>query len=109
MSKEFDFPIAQVVAEAQYQAVSAQFVTTAQLAGPRMIAAMKLAKIGVMDLNTSAGLPSPARSISHGLSCRSQSEMVATKFFATIKDGRVRGEELAASLGKVMPSPPNWA
>ena len=38
------------------------------------------------------------------MACRpSQADTVAGKFFQTIQDGRVRGEELASSLGKVMP------
>ena len=99
LAREFNFPIGQVV-EAQYQAVSAQFVTTSQQTDV-MTASMKLAKVGVMDLNTSVTLIASALK-AYGMSS-SQAETVAAKFFQTVRDGKVRGEELAASLGKVMP------
>jgi TP901 family phage tail tape measure protein len=99
LATEFNFPLAQV-AEAEYQAVSAQFVTTAQRADV-MTASLKLAKIGVMELNTATNLITGALN-AYGLDS-SQATLVAAKFFQTIQDGRVRGEELAASLGKVLP------
>jgi TP901 family phage tail tape measure protein len=99
LAQEFNFPIAQV-AEAEYQAVSAQFTSTSQRADV-MSASMKLAKIGCMELSTSVTLVSSALN-AYGMSS-SQADTVAAKFFRTVQDGKVRGEELAASLGKVMP------
>src|SRR5208282_2605034 len=99
LATQFNFPIAQV-AEAEYQAVSAQFTSTAQRADV-MSASMKLAKIGCMELSTSVTLIASALN-AYGMSS-SQADTVAAKFFQTVKDGKVRGEELAASLGKVMP------
>ena len=54
LAVEFNFPFGQV-AEAEYQAVSAQFTSTAQRADI-MTASLKLAKIGVMELNTATNL-----------------------------------------------------
>ena len=99
LAVEFNFPISQV-AEAEYQAVSAQFTSTAQRADI-MTASLKLAKIGCMELSTATTLIAATLN-SYGMSS-SQAETVAGKFFQTIQDGKVRGEELASSLGKVMP------
>jgi TP901 family phage tail tape measure protein len=99
LSKEFNFPLAQVV-EAEYQAVSAQFVSAAQRADV-MTASMKLAKVGCMELSTATSLITATLN-AYGMSS-GQADTVAGKFFQTVRDGKVRGEELAASLGKVMP------
>ena len=99
LATTFNFPLSQVV-EAEYQAVSAQFTTTAQRADI-MTASMKLAKIGVMDLATATSLITSALN-AYGQDSSHAAE-VSAKFFQTIRDGKVRGQELAASLGKVMP------
>jgi TP901 family phage tail tape measure protein len=99
LATTFNFPLGQVV-EAEYQAVSAQFTTTTQRADI-MTASLKLAKIGVMDLNTATSLITSALN-AYSLDSSHATE-VAAKFFQTIRDGKIRGEELAASVGKVMP------
>ena len=78
----------------------AQFVNAADRASV-MTAAMKLAKVGCMELSTSVSLITTALN-SYGMSA-SQADTVAGKFFQTIRDGKVHGEEIAASLGKVVP------
>jgi TP901 family phage tail tape measure protein len=99
LASTFNFPISQVV-EAEYQAVSAQFTTTTERTDI-MTASLKLAKIGVMDLNTATSLLTSGLN-AYGQDSSHAAEMSA-KFFQTIRDGKVRGQELAASLGKVMP------
>ncbi len=99
LSQEFNFPLGQVV-EAEYQAVSAQFTSTAQRTDI-LSASLKLAKVGVMDLNTATNLITGTLN-AYGMSS-GEADTIAGKFFQTIKDGRVRGDELASSLGKVMP------
>ena len=98
LSREFNVPIAQV-AEAQYQAISNQFTTTAQQT-ELLTAALKLSKVAVMDAGQAVNLVAGALNAYRMGS--SQAEQVAAQFFATIQVGRVRGEELASVLGRVM-------
>jgi TP901 family phage tail tape measure protein len=99
LSAQFAFPIKEVV-EAEYQAVSAQF-TEASERSDVMSASMKLARVGCMELNTAVGLVTGALN-AYGLSAV-EAETVSAKFFQAIRDGKVRGEELAGSLGKILP------
>ena len=98
LSRQFNVPIAQV-AEAQYQAISNQFTTTAQQT-ELLTAALKLSKVAVMDAGQAVNLVAGALNAYRMGS--GQAEEVAAQFFATIQVGRVRGEELASVLGRVM-------
>ena len=98
LSRQFNVPVAQV-AEAQYQAISNQFTTTAQQT-ELLTAALKLSKVAVMDAGQAVNLVAGALNAYRMDS--SQAEQVAAQFFATIQVGRVRGEELASVLGRVM-------
>ena len=95
LSREFNIPLAQV-AEAQYQAISNQFASTAQQSD-LLTAAFKLSKVAVMDAGQAVNLLAGTMNAYHMQS--SQAEEVAAKFFGTIQVGRVRGEELASVLG----------
>ena len=97
LSRQFNIPLAQV-AEAQYQAISNQFTSTAQQTEV-LTAAFKLSKVAVMDASQAVNLIAGTMNAYHMQS--SQAEEVAAKFFATIQVGRVRGEELASVLGRV--------
>ena len=97
LSRQFNVPLAQV-AEAQYQAISNQFTSTAQQTEV-LTAAFKLSKVAVMDASQAVNLIAGTMNAYHMQS--SQAEEVAAKFFATIQVGRVRGEELASVLGRV--------
>jgi len=98
-SQRFNFPLPDV-AEAVYQTISDQFTTTAQRADI-MMAAAKLAKVGVMDLNEAAMLLTGTLN-GYGMAS-SQAETVAAKFFKTIELGRTRGEELTPVIGRLVP------
>ena len=99
LSVQFNIPLAQV-AEAQYQTLSEQFLTVSEQSNV-MTAAFKLSKVAVMDAGHAVLLITEAL---HAYQMSSEeAERVAAIFFTTIEQGRVRGEELAASLGKVMP------
>ena len=97
LSRQFNIPLAQV-AEAQYQAISNQFTSTAQQAEV-LTAAFKLSKVAVMDAGAAVNLV--AGTLNSYRMSSSQAEEVAAKFFGTIQVGRVRGEELASVLGRV--------
>ena len=97
LSRQFNIPLAQV-AEAQYQAISNQFTTTAQQTDV-LTAAFKLSKVAVMDAGAAVNLI--AGTLNAYQMSSSQAEAVAARFFATIQIGRVRGEELASTLSRV--------
>ena len=97
LSREFNVPLAQV-AEAQYQSLSNQFVSTAQQTEV-MTAAFMLSKVAVMDAGQAVNLIAGTLNAYHMES--SQAERVAANFFGTIQVGRVRGQELASVLGRV--------
>ena len=64
LSRQFNVPIAQV-AEAQYQAISNQFTTTAQQT-ELLTAALKLSKVAVMDAGQAVNLVAGAERLPHG-------------------------------------------
>ena len=66
-----------------------------------MGASMKLAKVGVMDFQDAILLITGTLN-AYGMSS-AEAESVAAKFFATIRLGRVRGKELADTMGQVIP------
>lgn len=99
LAVEFNIPLAQV-AEAQYQTLSDQFITTAEQCDV-MTAAFKLAKVGVMDAGAAVSLITGALNAYRMRS--EEATYVAALFRGTIEQGRVRGEELVATLGKVFP------
>jgi TP901 family phage tail tape measure protein len=98
-SKSFNIPLPQV-AEGLYQTISNQFVETSERARV-MESSMKLARIGVMDLKDSVLLITGVLN-AYGMSSEN-SEIAAAKLFRTIQLGRVRGKELADTLGTVIP------
>ena len=97
MSREFNIPLMQT-AEAQYQTLSNQFVSSAQQTDV-LTAAFKLSKVAVMDAGAAVNLIAGTLNAYHMSS--DQAEKVAAKLFGTIQLGRVRGEELASTMGKV--------
>ena len=99
MSKRFNIPLPQV-AEGLYQTISNQFVEVSDRARI-MESSMKLARIGVMDLKDSVLLVTGTLN-AYGMSSEN-AEIAAAKLFRTIQLGRVRGKELADTLGTVIP------
>jgi TP901 family phage tail tape measure protein len=99
LSKRFNIPLPQV-AEGLYQTISDQFVQVGERA-KIMQAALKLARVAVMDAGSAVELLTGTLN-AYGMSA-DNAEIVAAKFFETIKLGRVRGEELAATIGQVIP------
>jgi len=99
MARRFNVDLSQAV-EGMYQTISNQF-TEATERTHVMDASMKLAKIGVVDLKDSVLLMTGALN-AYGKSS-SEAERVAAMFFRTIQLGRVRGKELADTLGTVIP------
>jgi len=95
----FNIPLPDV-AEGMYQTISNQFVEVSERARV-MEASMKLARVGVMDVRDSVLLLTGALN-AYGESS-SNVELVAAKFFRTIQLGRVRGKELADTIGQVVP------
>ena len=83
-----------------YQTLSNQFTSIADRSNV-MTAAMKLAKVGVMDFKDAILLVGGTLN-AYGMSSE-QADSVAVKFFETIRLGRVRGAELGQSMGQVIP------
>ena len=77
LSRQFNIPLAQV-AEAQYQAISNQFTSTAQQTEV-LTAAFKLSKVAVMDAGAAVNLV--AGTLNAYRMSSSQAEEVAAKFF----------------------------
>ena len=98
-AKQFNIPLKEAT-EGLYQTISNQFTGMADRAN-MMTAAMKLAKVGVMDFHDAILLITGTLN-AYGMASE-QAESVAAKFFTTIRLGRVRGQELAATMGQVMP------
>ena len=99
LSKRFNIPLPQV-AEGLYQTISNQFVEVSDRSRI-MESSMKLARIGVMDLKDSVLLITGTLN-AYGMSAEN-AEIVSAKLFRTIQLGRVRGKELADTLGNVIP------
>ena len=83
-----------------YQTISNQFAGVSQRANV-MTAAVKLARVGVMDFQSAIMLLTGTLN-AYGMA-DSQADAAASKFFTTIRLGRVRGKELADTMGQVMP------
>ena len=98
-AKRFNVPLTEST-EGLYQTISAQFSGMSDRADI-MTAAMKLAKVGVMDFHDAVGLITGTLN-AYGMAS-SQAEDVAAKFFTTIRLGKVRGQELAQVMGTVIP------
>ncbi len=98
-AKQFNIPLAQST-EGLYQTISNQFTGVSQRANV-MAAAVKLARVGVMDFQSAIMLLTGTLN-AYGMA-DSQAEAAASKFFTTIRLGRVRGKELADTMGQVMP------
>ena len=86
--------------EGLYQTISDQFTGMSERANV-MTAAMKLAKVGVMDFQDATTLITGTLN-AFGMTSE-QADSVAAKFFTTIKLGHVRGKELADTMGQVIP------
>jgi len=98
-SKNFNIPLPQV-SEGLYQSISNQFATVSERANV-MAASMKLARVGAMDLQDSILLVTGTLN-AYGMAS-SEAEAVAAKFFNTIRLGRIRGKELADTIGAAIP------
>ena len=98
-AKQFNVPLAQAT-EGLYQTISDQFSGMSDRANI-MTAAVKLARVGVMDFQDATTLLTGTLN-AFGMSAE-QADSVASKFFTTIKLGHVRGKELADVMGQVIP------
>lgn len=99
MARRFNVDLNQAV-EGIYQTISNQFVEVSERA-QIMGASMKLAKVGAMDLRDSVLLVTGVLN-AYGMSAQN-ADAVSAKFFRTIQLGRVRGKELADTLGTIIP------
>jgi len=99
LSKRFNIPLPQVT-EALYQSISNQFVTVSDRTRI-MEASMKLARVGCMELDDAVLLLTGTLN-AYGIGAEN-AEVTAAKFFKTIQLGRVRGKELADTIGTVIP------
>lgn len=98
-AKRFNVPLPNA-AEGLYQTLSNQFTSVTQRTNV-MTAAMKLSKVGVMDFQDAILLLTGTMN-AYGMDS-SQASALSMKFFETIRLGRVRGKELADTLGQVIP------
>lgn len=98
-AKSFNIPLPQVT-EGLYQTLSNQFTSVTDRSNV-MTAAMKLSKIGVMDFQQAILLLTGTLN-AYAMGSE-QADTVAAKFVETIRLGRIRGKELADTLGQVMP------
>lgn len=98
-AKAFNIPLAQAT-EGLYETISDQFSGMSERAGV-MSAAMKLAKVGVMDFQDAVTLLTGTLN-AFGMTSE-QADAVAAKYFTTINLGHVRGKELADTMGQVIP------
>jgi len=99
LSKKFNIPLPQVT-EGLYQSISNQFVSMSERARI-MDASMRLARIGCMELDDAVLLLTGTLN-AYGMNA-SNADIVAAKFFKTIQLGRIRGKELADTIGTVIP------
>jgi len=99
MARRFNVDLGQAV-EGIYQTISNQFVEVSERTNI-MEASMKLAKVGVIDLKDSVLLMTGVLN-AYGMSSQN-ADQVAAQFFRTIQLGRVRGKELADTLGSIIP------
>jgi len=95
----FNIPLPKV-AEGLYQTISDQFVEVTDRTNV-MRAAAALAKVGVMEFDTAISLITGTLN-AYGMSS-SQASSLSMKFFETIRLGHVRGDELAQSMGQMIP------
>ena len=98
-AKQFNIPLTQAT-EGLYQTISDQFSGMSERANV-MSAAVKLARVGVMDFQDATTLLTGTLN-AFGMTSE-QADSVAAKFFTTIKLGHVRGKELADVMGQVIP------
>jgi TP901 family phage tail tape measure protein len=98
-AKAFNIPLAQAT-EGLYETISDQFSGMSQRASV-MSAAMKLAKVGVMEFQDAVTLITGTLN-AFGMTSE-QADSVAAKYFTTINLGHVRGKELADTMGQVIP------
>ena len=99
LSDTFNLPIT-AVTEGLYQAVSNQIGDAATSLG-FLESAAKFAKVAVTDIDTSVNLLSGVIN-AFGLEAR-DTESIADQLFKTIELGRTRADELAKSLGRILP------
>ena len=99
LSDQFNAPILDVAA-AKYQILSNGFENTAD-STKVLTAALKFAKVGISDVASAADLISSALN-AYGKSAN-EAETISAKLFKTVELGRVVGQELANSFGRVAP------
>jgi TP901 family phage tail tape measure protein len=99
LSDQFNAPLLDVAA-AKYQILSNGFTSTAD-STKVLTAALKFSKVGLADVASSADLISSALN-AYGKSAN-EAETISAKLFKTIELGRVVGQELATSFGRVAP------
>lgn len=100
ISEAFSIPLDQVV-EGQYQVISNQ-VADAAGSVDVLEASAKFARLTMADLGDSVTAVSGA--INAFNLTAADSEEIAAKYFATIQQGKVRGDQLTQSLGRVLPT-----
>lgn len=98
-AKMANIPLPQVE-EGLYETISDQFTSITDRTNV-MNAAMKLAKVGVMEFGTAVTLLTGTLN-AYGKSS-AEADSLAAKFFTTINLGHVRGKELADTMGQVIP------
>ena len=96
LSNAFNQPLAEV-AEAQYQAISNQFASTADQANI-LTASNKLAKVSAQDLGSAVELVAGALN-AYGEGS-DQAEYRAAEFFNTVRLGHMRMEDLKTAMGR---------
>lgn len=99
LSDQFNAPLLDVAA-AKYQILSNGFTGAAD-SSKVLTAALKFSKVGIADVASSADLISSALN-AYGKSAN-EAELISAKLFKTIELGRVVGQELATSFGRVAP------
>ena len=98
-AKQFNIPLSQAT-EGLYETISDQFSGMSERANV-MTAAVKLARVGVMDFQDATTLLTGTLN-AFGMAS-GEADSVASKFFTTINLGHVRGKELADVMGQVIP------
>ena len=100
LSREFNIPIQQVV-EATYQAISNQFVSTAQQANV-LRAAAEASKVGMVDMGKAAEIVAAALNV-YGKDS-SEAEAMTAKMFKAVGEGHIRFADLASIISRVGPT-----
>ena len=100
LSREFNIPINQVV-EAQYQAISNQFDTTAKMTDV-LTAAAKASKVGLVDMGKATEIVAGALNV-YGQES-TEAEAITAKMFKAVGEGHIRFGDLANVISRVGPT-----